>query len=340
MTVFAPLPIYPIFEYGYYGVMFFFVLSGFVLSYSWNPDISVRTFYLRRIGRIWPSGFIALLLALPIFYSFNPNPSDWWVKPFDIGVILLSLILIQGWWLNPLILFSGNPAAWTLTCEFFFYSLHPLFQRVMVRSRRSSVLLLLVAIFVLVVAVKTSCLYGSVQSCADLPLPIARLHEFVIGMGMGVLARRGWLLNLQVWIPISFMVAFFSFLAVANRVPEHEGLLFVVLSFSDEITLAAVCVLIACVAQRELVKRRTGFESRWLVKLGELSFNFYLVHATVMYVFVTIFGELQVDWANLAWYPIVLAAGLLVALILHVWIEKPFEAKIREYANRSDQKRG
>lgn len=111
MTVFAPLPIYPIFDYGYYGVMFFFVLSGFVLSFSWKPQISVQTFYLRRIGRIWPSALVAFIFAVPVFYSFSPEQSSWWVKPFDVAILLLSLILIQGWWLNPLILFSGNPAA-------------------------------------------------------------------------------------------------------------------------------------------------------------------------------------------------------------------------------------
>jgi len=110
------------------------------------------------------------------------------------------------------------------------------------------------------------------------------------------------------------------------------------LSFSDELTLVLVGVLIACVAQRELGERRTRFESRWLVKLGELSFNFYLVHATVMYVFVTIFGELEMHWANLAWYPIVLVGGLLAALTLHVCVEKPFEKRIRGYADKFESK--
>jgi peptidoglycan/LPS O-acetylase OafA/YrhL len=338
MTVFAPLPIHPVFEYGYYGVMFFFVLSGFVLSYSWKADIPLRTFYLRRIGRIWPSAFVALILAVPVFYSFNPDPSDWWVKPFDAGVLLLSLVLIQGWWLAPTILFSGNPAAWTLTCEFFFYSLHPFIQRMMVRIKISSIFLLLVTVFMAIVAIKTSCLLSSGEGCADLPLPIARLHEFILGMGVGVLARKGWLLKLPIWIPIALMFLFFSFLTLASRISEPDALVVVVLFFADEITLALIVLTIACVAEREFSGHKTGFEGKTQVKLGELSFNFYLVHATVMYVFVTIFGELDVTWNNLVWYPLVLAGGLLVALGLRVWVEKPFESRIRRFADRAQSK--
>ncbi len=74
------------------------------------------------------------------------------------------------------------------------------------------------------------------------------------------------------------------------------------------------------------------------MRLGELSFNFYLVHATVMYIFVGFVGELDVTWANLVWYPVVLGLGLLLALGLHVWIEKPFESRIRRFADRKSVK--
>lgn len=32
---------------------------------------------------------------------------------------------MQGWFRDPVLLFAGNPAAWTLTAEAFFYALHP-----------------------------------------------------------------------------------------------------------------------------------------------------------------------------------------------------------------------
>lgn len=69
----------------------------------------MRNFYWRRFARIYPAHFVALLLAIPVFYSFAPDPAEWWVKSFSIGILLLSVLLIQGWFSDPAIMFSGNP---------------------------------------------------------------------------------------------------------------------------------------------------------------------------------------------------------------------------------------
>jgi peptidoglycan/LPS O-acetylase OafA/YrhL len=53
-----------------------------------------------------------------------------------------------------------------------------------------------------------------------------------------------------------------------------------------------------------------------------------------MYLFVALIGQLEVSWTNVVWYPLVLAAGLLVAYALHTWIEKPFEAKFRRLSDK------
>lgn len=64
--------------YGSYGVNFFFVLSGFLITYLLLKEkrdrggISIKTFYLKRVFRIWPVYFITLLfatLALPLLIS-------------------------------------------------------------------------------------------------------------------------------------------------------------------------------------------------------------------------------------------------------------------------------
>ena len=334
MTAFAPLPIFPLFEYGNYGVMFFFVLSGFVLSWSWKAELPIRAFYLRRFGRIWPSAFVALLIAIPVFYSFAPDPSQWWVKPFDFGILLLSVPLIQGWWLAPAILFSGNPAAWTLTCEFFFYSLHPILQRGYVKIASRWVLVALLVVFLGLVSIKSSCLLITGQPCTSLPLPLERLPEFVIGMGIGVLAKRGLLLPISPWIPLGGLGAFYVYLAFGAFLHVPTGILQISTQFANEITLLLMALTIAAVAQKDISGKNTGFRAPWLIRLGEVSFTFYLVHATVMYLFVDFFGQLDVSWKNAIWYPLVLTAGLLLAFALHIWVEKPFESKIRRFSDR------
>ena len=55
---------------GRLGVIFFFVLSGFLITYlllrdeASNGRINVGHFYMRRILRIWPLYFLIVILAL------------------------------------------------------------------------------------------------------------------------------------------------------------------------------------------------------------------------------------------------------------------------------------
>ncbi len=84
MTNLAPLPIHDFLKYGTSGVTFFFVLSGFVLTWSAQPGTKVFIFYRRRFARIWPAHIVALVPAMFVFYRFDPPENMWWIKPFSI----------------------------------------------------------------------------------------------------------------------------------------------------------------------------------------------------------------------------------------------------------------
>jgi len=85
----ALLP-FAIFDRGYEAVTFFFVLSGFILTYvhCTGPDlrqlnISSRVFMVARAARILPAYYLALGLAAPFFlYSFFVAQTlawpNWW----------------------------------------------------------------------------------------------------------------------------------------------------------------------------------------------------------------------------------------------------------------------
>ena len=80
MMSFAPVPgLGAVARFGNHGVAFFFLLSGFVLT--WSAGISgtaVANFYWRRLARIYPAHVLALLVAIPVFYSVTsvtPDPS-------------------------------------------------------------------------------------------------------------------------------------------------------------------------------------------------------------------------------------------------------------------------
>lgn len=135
MAVFASIPgiTAEIIGRGFFGVTFFFAFSGFVLTWSASRAVSLSTFFWRRFARIWPVHVAATIIAIPVFYSFAPNPDQSWVKPVDVVVILVSILLLQAWSRDPVVIFAGNPADWTLSVEALFCMLHPWIGRAMHR---------------------------------------------------------------------------------------------------------------------------------------------------------------------------------------------------------------
>lgn len=79
----ADLAGYIVTHLGYCGVIFFFVLSGFLITYlliverEETGDISIKNFYLRRIMRIWP------LYYLIVFLGFFVLPNISWFEVFE-----------------------------------------------------------------------------------------------------------------------------------------------------------------------------------------------------------------------------------------------------------------
>lgn len=319
----APLPVQDFLVFGNFGVTFFFVLSGFVLTWSARPGLPVSTFWWRRFARIWPAHVVALLLAVPVFYSASPDPAHWWVSPFDVGVLALSVVLLQGWWRDPAILFSGNPAAWTLTCEAFFYALHPSLYRGFLRLTRVGVLGATAAVVVSALAVRVAVLAWPDGPVAHLPWPVFRLTEFAIGIGTARAMRLGWR------SPVAPGVTYA--LTTAALVAAHAGRDLVAARFVNEAVIVLFALMIAAVAGRDVEGRRSVLRSRPLVTLGEWSYAFYLVHATVVYAALSLVGPRPPSWANLWWHPALLVAALVVAGAVHLLVEKPVEKWLRDW---------
>ena len=331
MSNLAPLPIEGVLRYGAYGVTFFFVLSGFVLTWSARPGTPTSTFWWRRFARIYPSHIVALLLAIPVFYSFAPDPADWWVKPFDIGILLLSVVLLQGWSRDPVVLFSGNPAAWTLTCEAFFYALHPALHRAFVSLRVRGALIATVGVFALALAYRIAVVLMPGSWLAALPLPVARLSEFVIGIGIAQAMIAGWAVRIP---PVACYLGgagLILAIVLAPRIAEPGSPAAWFLATSNEWIILLCAVTIAAVAWRDVLGRFSLLRSRVLVRLGEWSYAFYLVHATVIYAVLAFIGPFAPSWVNLGWYALLLVGSVAAAAALHHLVEKPFERRMRTW---------
>jgi len=333
MRNFAPLPL-EVFELGHLGVAFFFVLSGFVLTWSARPGVAPTTFWFRRFARIWPAHMVALLLAIPVFYSFNPDPAQTWVKPVSVGILLLSVVLLQGWWKDPVILFSGNPAAWTLTCEAFFYALHPALNRVLGRISKNGALIVAVAVIIVAFGYRALVLLWPGSPLAAVPVPVARVTEFILGMAIARAMLAGWYFRIPPIYTYILGLGAVLGLSVGQRFNTLAPLLEVLLPYTNEIFIVVFALVLTAVAARD---QRGGFSllrSKVLVALGDMSFAFYLVHATVMYAAFALFGHQDVGWSNLAWYLPIGLLGLGASALLHYFVEKPLERRMRAWMDR------
>ena len=160
--------------YGYAGVTFFFVLSGFVLTWSHNPDRSRRDFYVGRFARVWPShGVIwVLLLLVPLA-----------TRPFTAGQAALNVLLVQAW--VPDAAFHLNGVTWSLSCEASFYLLFPFALDALTRLRLTAAWLVVAGLLslqgVLTLWVASWPDQGA-WATVVFTNPLLRLPEFLVGV--------------------------------------------------------------------------------------------------------------------------------------------------------------
>ncbi len=334
--LFLPLPhMTHVAPMGNTGVTFFFVLSGFVLTWSFVRTDTAPRFYWRRFARIWPALAVSTALAIPVFYYGRGIPFD---AMSQLGV-LASLTFVRSWF--PSIMFAGNPAAWSLSNEAFFYLLFPFLIRPLLRLRVRWLALLAVALVTFNIGLRWWG-YGAdltaVQATYVFISPIGRLAEFVLGMTGAAAMRRGW----RAPVPVSLAtVAVGVVLAIIWYDSSHPELLSSVGTESplangmNQLMGALYALLIVAVATRELTGKPMFLRTRLMVTLGTWSYSFYLIHATVLYGLSQIwFGRQPPSWSNVPPLLVSLAIAIGLSAALYRLVEHPAEKALRRMLTR------
>jgi peptidoglycan/LPS O-acetylase OafA/YrhL len=182
-----PHPVTVFLEHGNLGVALFFMLSGFILYYTYQDNLQssrdLYKFFVARVSRLYPVYLLAILISVPLH------------KRLPTGVELLIFPMLQSW-VPPVssIGYSWIVQAWTLSVEAFFYCCFPVFLLLFRRKWPPSFLWFFAAVlFVLNVALRLPLIHPLADSTwltSHVILPVLSLPEFLLGMVLGALFLR------------------------------------------------------------------------------------------------------------------------------------------------------
>jgi peptidoglycan/LPS O-acetylase OafA/YrhL len=295
---------------GYTGVTFFFILSGFVLTWSHRRGDRPSAFYRRRFSRIAPAYWVTLLAGIALTSYLHRSRG---VAPLLES--LPSIVGIQAWFPERQIYFGGNAVGWTLSCEAFFYALFPAL--VLLLPRRGDHRIVAIAVLIVFTAAPTLMWipFGHPPEWINI-LPLQRVTEFALGMLIAASLGSGW--RPFIGYRAAVLLALTGYVAVGF---VEYAYLFVAIPYA---------LLIAAAASRDLSGRGTPMGRSLFRRLGEWSFAFYLVHQLVVRVISPLVNRLgdSLLFAILGACA-ALAVALLAALALYYGVEVPLERLLR-----------
>jgi peptidoglycan/LPS O-acetylase OafA/YrhL len=176
-------------DHGFVAVTLFFILSGFILTYSYmshegSLKTSKRNFWVARFARIYPVYLAGILIAAPLALQEirqMGGASPW----MDTSLFAAAaLTLVQSW--SSLASMVWNPPGWSLSDEAFFYLLFPFVAPPILKLKSRS---LLVVALVFWIASLAGPLAGLVSAHFDHTFwsnnPLVRLPEFLLGIALG-----------------------------------------------------------------------------------------------------------------------------------------------------------
>lgn len=303
-----------VFSLGLSGVEFFFILSGFVLVWSYRDGESGWTFLRRRAAKIYPNHVVTFLAALAV--------AAWFADPVLPWAAIGNLFLVQAWIPLNGYFYSINNVSWSLSCELAFYLCLPLVVPWLRRARTGVLRAVLVAAPLLILALwPGQHLVPEEQRWWFTQIfPVTRSFEFWMGAAAAELMRRNR------WRGPGLTTASLAFVAT-----WAVAALWIRAEFWAALLAVAYLLVITAAADADVRGRRTPWRSRPMLWLGEVSFAFYLVHVLVMVTVLRLTGNWGTGlpgWRG----PLAVLGFLLLTLalaaVLHRWVEEPMMRRL------------
>jgi peptidoglycan/LPS O-acetylase OafA/YrhL len=303
-----------IFLFGYSGVDFFFVLSGFIIFWAHRSDMgrpaALRTYLRKRFIRIYPVYWIVAIILLPIYFGLPHQLTD-------------CLVLLKSFLLLPQ---ANNPVvtvAWSLSSELFFYGLFGLAIYLPWRRIRPIfiVWLLVTAVFYLAKLLSGGLLKlpphtGFVFSSYNLEFAMGCLAAYLAG---------SFRYYAGPWLTVPGLALFLICGLSESFLQSHFRRQHSILTYG----LASMLLVWGAVLWEQ---RRPRILPAYLLLIGDASYSIYLTHYALLDLSVR--GSIAlgiIEWIGpSAIIVIAIAIALSIGVVFYLLVEKPLLARLRK----------
>jgi peptidoglycan/LPS O-acetylase OafA/YrhL len=307
--------------FGWIGVAFFYVLSGFCIHYATlhrREKFSVRDFYGRRFLRIYPA-YIVVVLVCTVLAPWLPY------HYFNTGQVVAHVFMVHNF--LKATIFGLDGVLWSLGVEMQFYLLYPLLLGL---ARR----------------------WGGVERCLVMGLVI----NVVAQLDLGYIKHGGWNPVSVTWsFPLVTWCDWILGVCVAQAYVEGRRLftaqtpwlIFSAVMLVVALNFRMLCaqgflfgaVFFAVVLQGYLaVRAPLRWFERALIPVGVISYSLYLWHEPLMILVDRAgfhLGLTAMPWAHAGWDVVVTSALLtLVAGASYYFLEVGAPKAIRRFMTR------
>lgn len=301
---------------GRFGVVAFFIVSGFIVPRSLEIKKDVKAFWMARFFRLFPPYWASLLLiAIVQFLGIE------WHPPFSGKVALqwlVNLTMLQGFAKIPDI----NPVAWTLGIEMLFYvAITGLFMFGVMRRSWLITGVLLGSLWIASVIMPT---YLHIR----FPAGAAAVGGSIVA---GLALYRYFNGEIKRWEAIvitGFCLLVTEISAFANysptRITPDSIQPTQLAALTSVATGYAFFLLMLCLRNREF--------PQWLLWLGKVSYSLYLLHVLPGMIVPTSIGH----WPQFA---LRLVLSIILAWVGYKYLEEPSMALVRKLNKRREMEK-
>lgn len=330
------------FNHGHYAVNLFIVISGFSLmlpSIRKEYEVNTINFYKRRIKRILPPYYFALIFSALLIPLYLNTGSDW-SEHVSVKSIVLHLLLVNDFFSSDV--FTLNYSLWSIPVECRIYIFFPLLLLVWRKSGPWAAVILAFVLSV-VFGLTLNLLNRNNQ---DINITTSGVNPYIILFAMGMLAadisfsKSKWA-DRMVNMPWGVLLLLSSVIFIG-----YKGSWQYKFDFSShmhdiiaDILFGIVCfgLLGVCSNEKYQQTRYRHFQQvfSWqpLVFLGMFSYSIYLVHAPILQIiYVRVMPLFKLTPVHATITLIIIGTSFIVAFayLFFTAFEKPFLSKKRK----------